>query len=85
MSLDAPPSPLALSTISPAAASTPAAPASHTADDCLAVERERRRAKLHRGYDDRRVAPAPVIAAPGEQTNGLALTPHLQAISVDSA
>jgi hypothetical protein len=48
----------------------------------LAVQGERRAAESSRRADDRRIALAPVVAAPREQAHLVALTPHLQPISV---
>jgi hypothetical protein len=53
-----------------------------TADDCLAVERERLGAQERRGDGDCRVAAAPIVAPPGEQTNLVADAAHLEAIAV---
>jgi hypothetical protein len=44
----------------------------------LAVQGERRAAESSRRADDRRIALAPVVAAPREQAHLVALTPHLQ-------
>jgi hypothetical protein len=48
----------------------------------LAIDCKRRAPESGRGAYDRRVAVAPVVAAPGEQANGVALPTDLQPIAV---
>jgi hypothetical protein len=53
-----------------------------TGDHRLAVQRERPRLQLGRSVGDRRVAVGPIIAAAGEQANGLAVPAHDQPVTV---
>jgi hypothetical protein len=48
----------------------------------LSVEGEGPGAQQHRSDGDRRIPAAPVVAAPGEEPHGIAVSSHLQPISV---
>lgn len=52
------------------------------ADNRLAIERERRRAELHRRRNDPRIAGRPVEAAPCEEPHAVAFAADLQAVTI---
>jgi hypothetical protein len=53
-----------------------------TADDRLAIQRERPGPQQRRGDGDRRIAVAPVVPPPGEQPHDVTLAPNLQPVAV---